>query len=137
MLQVVRAALPAMRAARWGRIIALTSMAVKEPLPGLVLSNAFRTALVAALKTLADEVASEGITVNCIATGKILTERLRSLYGYDDQALLDAAARTIPMRRPGTPGEFAPLVTFLASAVSSYITGQTLAIDGGLIKSLY
>jgi len=126
-----------MRAKGWGRIVALTSMSVKEPIPNLVLSNSFRTALTAALKTLSGEVASEGVTINCIATGRILTDRLRQLYDNDEDALRSAAQREVPMRRPGTPSEFAPLVTFLCGEPASYITGQTIAIDGGYIKSLY
>ena len=113
MLSLINEILPGMRAKRWGRIVALTSMSVKEPIPHLVLSNVFRTALVSALKTLSGEVAPEGITVNCIATGRILTDRLLQLYNNDEEALRADAQRDIPMRRPGTPSEFAPLVTFL------------------------
>lgn len=137
MLELVNAALPGMRERRWGRIIALTSMSVKQPIPNLVLSNAFRTALVSSLKTLAGEVGAEGITVNSIATGRIFTERLLELYGNDEKALREAAEREVPMRRAGTPEEFAPLVTFLAGEPAGYITGQTIAIDGGFIKSLF
>ena len=96
-----------------GRVVALTSISVKEPIRNLVLSNSLRTALVAALKTLSGDVASEGVTINCIATGRILTDRLRQLYDNDEEALMAAAQREIPMGRPGTPSEFAPLVTFL------------------------
>jgi 3-oxoacyl-[acyl-carrier protein] reductase len=136
-LSLVNETLPGMRAKGWGRIVALTSTSVKEPIPNLVLSNSFRTALVAALKTLSGEVASEGVTINCIATGRILTDRLRQLYDNDEEALRAAAQRDVPMRRPGTPSEFAPLVTFLCGEPASYITGQTIAIDGGYIKSLF
>jgi 3-oxoacyl-[acyl-carrier protein] reductase len=137
MLSLINETLPGMRAKGWGRIVALTSMSVKEPIPDLVLSNSFRTALVAALKTLSGDVASEGITINCIATGRILTDRLRQLYNNDEEALRAAAQRDVPMRRAGTPSEFAPLVTFLCGEPASYITGQTIAIDGGYVKSLY
>jgi 3-oxoacyl-[acyl-carrier protein] reductase len=137
MLSLINETLPGMRTNGWGRIVALTSMSVKEPIPNLVLSNSFRTALVAALKTLSGDVASEGVTVNCIATGRILTDRLRQLYNNDEEALQAAAARDVPMHRPGSPSEFAPLVTFLCGEPASYITGQTIAIDGGYIKSLY
>jgi 3-oxoacyl-[acyl-carrier protein] reductase len=137
MLSLINETLPGMRAKGWGRIVALTSTSVKEPIPNLVLSNSFRTALTAAVKTLSGEVASEGVTINCIATGNILTDRLLQLYDNDEEAIRAAAQRDIPMRRPGTPTEFAPLVTFLCGEPASYITGQTIAIDGGRIKSLY
>lgn len=133
-LSLIELVLPDMRAANWGRIVALTSSSVKQPIPGLALSNTFRTALVAALKTLSVEVAREGVTVNSIATGRVLTERLRELYP-DDDALHEAAAAEIPMGRVATPEEFAPLVAFLCGELARYVTGQTIAIDGGLIRS--
>lgn len=136
MLELVNEAVPHMRENNWGRIVALTSMTVKEPIPTLVLSNSLRTALVSALKTLSLEVGEANVTVNSIATGRILTERLLELYDNDEAALLEAARRDVPLRRPGTPDEFAPMVTFLCSEHARYITGQTIAIDGGLIKSL-
>jgi len=136
MLQLVGAVVPAMRDRRWGRIVALTSSSVKQPIPNLALSNAYRTALVAALKTLSIETAPFGITVNAIATGRVLTGRLRNLYGSDEA--VHAAARTeIPIARVATPDEFAPMVVFLCSRPAGYVTGQTIAVDGGLIRSLY
>ncbi len=137
MLALVNGALPAMRAARWGRIVALTSTSVKQPIDTLVLSNAFRTALVSALRTLAVEVASEGVTVNCIATGRVDTDRLRELYDGNDAAMHAAAAADVPMKRVATPEEFAPLVAFLCGRPSSYVTGQTISIDGGLTRGLF
>lgn len=136
MLSIVSAALPAMRAKRWGRIVALTSTSVKQPIDALVLSNAFRTALVAALRTLANEVAAEGITVNCIATGRIDTDRLRVLFQSEEE-LQRAAASEIPMKRIATPEEFAPLVAFLCSEQARYVTAQTISIDGGLTRGLF
>lgn len=133
-LSLIEFVLPDMKAAGWGRIVALTSSSVKQPIPGLALSNTFRTALVAALKTLSVEVARNGITVNAIATGRVLTDRLRELYP-DDDALHEAAAAEIPMGRVATPEEFAPLVAFLCGDPARYVTGQTIAIDGGLIRS--
>jgi 3-oxoacyl-[acyl-carrier protein] reductase len=133
-LSLIELVLPDMRAANWGRIVALASSSVKQPIPGLALSNTFRTALVAALKTLSVEVARDGVTVNAIATGRVLTDRLRELYP-DDEALHKAAATDIPMGRVATPEEFAPLVAFLCGEPARYVTGQTIAIDGGLIKS--
>lgn len=134
-LRLVSAVLPGMRARKWGRIVALESSSVKQPIPGLVLSNAFRSAVTAALKTLSFEVASEGVTLNTIATGLVETDRFRSL--YDTPAKAAAAAARIPMQRPATPAEFAPLVTFLCGEPAGYVTGQTISIDGGLTAGLF
>ncbi|HTU71739.1 MAG TPA: SDR family oxidoreductase [Candidatus Baltobacteraceae bacterium] len=136
MLELVYGVLPGMAASRWGRIVAFTSSSVKQPIPNLTLSNAFRTALVAALKTLSIEVAKDGITVNSIATGRVLTDRLRQLYP-DEAAIAAAAKADVPIGRVATPAEFAPMIAFLCSEAARYVSGQTIAIDGGLIKSLY
>lgn len=136
MLQLVAGCVPQMRERRWGRIVALTSTSVKQPIPTLALSNIFRTGLIAALKTLAGEIAKDGVTVNAIATGRIETDRLRSLYGNDENELRRAGAE-VPIGRVAQAEEFAPLVTFLSSEPARYITGQTIAIDGGLIAGLF
>lgn len=135
MLQLVEGVIPSMRERKWGRIIALTSSSVKQPIATLALSNMFRTALVSALKTLSNEVAKDGVTVNAIATGRILTDRLRSLYG-DDTAIANAG-KEVPIGRVGQPDEFSPLVAFLCGEPARYITGQTIAVDGGLIPGLF
>jgi 3-oxoacyl-[acyl-carrier protein] reductase len=135
MLQLVEATVPSMRARRWGRIVSLSSSSVKQPISDLVLSNAFRTGLVATLKTLATEVAPDGVTVNSIATGRVRTDRLRKLYGSDEA--IDKAAAEVPAQRIATPSEFAPMVAFLCGAPASYVTGQTIAIDGGLIRGTF
>jgi 3-oxoacyl-[acyl-carrier protein] reductase len=136
MLALVCGVVPSMRERKWGRIVALASSSVKVPIPNIALSNAFRTALVSALKTLAGEVARDGVTVNSIATGRVDTPRLRALY-EDASAMAKAAAADIPIGRVATPQEFAPMVAFLCGEPASYVTGQTIAIDGGLIKSLF
>jgi 3-oxoacyl-[acyl-carrier protein] reductase len=136
MLELVQGVVPPMTARGWGRIVALTSTSVKQPIPNIALSNAFRTALVSALKTLSLEVASHGVTVNSIATGRVLTDRLRHLYP-NEEAIRAAAQTDVPAGRVATPSEYAPLVAFLCGDVARYITGQTIAIDGGLIKALY
>lgn len=134
-LRLVWAVLPGMRAQRWGRIVALESVTVKQPIPALVLSNAFRGAVAAALKSLASEVAAEGVTVNTIATGLVMTDRFRKL--YDTPEKIAAAVAAVPMGRPATPEEYAPLVTFLCGEPARYVTGQTLSIDGGLTAGVF
>ncbi len=136
MVQIANGVLPGMRAAGWGRIVALTSTSVKQPIGNLTLSNALRVGLVAAMKTLAAEVAADGITVNSIATGRVRTKRLEELYG-SDEAMDRAAEAEVPMGRVTSPAEFAPLIAFLCSDPARYITGQTIAIDGGLTKGLF
>ena len=135
MLELVNGVLPSMRERRWGRIVALTSSSVKQPIPNLALSSSFRVALVAALKTLSLEAGADGVTVNTIATGRVLTDRLRHLYS-DATAMERAAEADIPLRHVATPEEFAPMVAFLCGEPARYVTGQTIAIDGGMIKSL-
>ncbi|HUY11017.1 MAG TPA: SDR family oxidoreductase [Candidatus Dormibacteraeota bacterium] len=136
MLQLVYGVLPRMRERKWGRIVALTSTSVKQPIANLALSNALRTALVAALKTASADVAADGITINSIATGRFLTDRLRALYG-NDEAVADAARSEVPMGRVGTPDELAEVVAFLCSERAAYLTGQTISVDGGLTRGIF
>ena len=135
MLELVYGVLPDMRAAHWGRIVALESTSVKQPIPNLALSNAFRVAFTSALKTLSIEVASAGITVNTIATGRVETERLHQIYP-NAQEMHDLAKAEVPIGRVAQPNEFAPMVAFLCGQPAAYVTGQTIAVDGGLVKSL-
>ena len=127
--------LPYLRESERGRIVAIESSSVREPLQNLVLSNAVRPGVVGWLKTLAREVGPDGITVNTIAPGRIDTERLREVYGPGG-AREEGDLEQIPARRFGTPEEIAAVVAFLASDRSSYLTGAVIPVDGGLTRSL-
>ena len=135
--------LPAMRERGWGRIVTNASSGVVTPLPNLALSNALRLSLVGWSKTLAKEVAANGITVNVVVPGRIATGRVRALdearaerEGSTVEAVAAASAGTIPMGRYGYPEEYAAAVAFLASAPASFITGTMLRVDGGQISSI-
>lgn len=131
---LVEAVVPAMRETGWGRIVNVASSSVREPIPGLALSNTHRMATVGFLKTLAREVAGEGVTVNSVATGRIATDRLADLYGSIEAAEAQAAA-DVPAGRLGTPEEYGDLVSFLCSERASYLTGTVIPLDGGLLRS--
>ena len=136
-------ALTNMREKKWGRIINVASVSVKEPLDYLVLSNSLRSALVTWSKTLSVDIAKFNITINNVLTGYFNTERLKQLnskkaekLGINISKIEDKIKDTIPMKRFGNPEEYANLVCFLASDKSDYITGINIPIDGGLMKSL-
>lgn len=126
--------LPGMKKQNWGRVISITSMAVKQPVNNLILSNSIRASVVGLIKTLSNEVAQYNITVNNVMPGYTETERLTQLVANNPS--FSNAKAEVPMGRFGKPEEFAAAVTFLASERASYITGQSIAIDGGWIKSL-
>lgn len=126
--------LPAMQAQGWGRIVNVGSTTTIEPNPALNLSNAHRMAAVGFLKTLAREVAAEGVTVNTVATGRFRTDRMAELFG-SIEAVEEQAAAEVPAARLGTPEEYGDLVAFLCSARAAYITGTVIPIDGGLLRS--
>jgi 3-oxoacyl-[acyl-carrier protein] reductase len=129
------AVLPGMRERHWGRILNVGSTSTVEPIPGLNLSNAHRMAAVGFFKTLATEVAGDGITVNTVATGRFATERLADASGSLDGA--EAAAREqVPAGRLGSPEEYGDLAAFLCSERAAYITGTVIPIDGGLLRSV-
>jgi 3-oxoacyl-[acyl-carrier protein] reductase len=139
---LVRAVLPGMRERRWGRILTITSIAAKQPVEGLMLSNSLRSAVTAFARTLANEVAAKGITVNNLMPGYTRTERVVDLSQQmakgehtTPEQVIGRWAAEIPMRRIGDPREFAALAAFLASPRASYITGQSIAVDGGWIRS--
>ena len=142
-VELTRAVLPGMQERKWGRIINVTSIAVKQPVDNLILSNSIRAAVTGFARTLANEVATHGITVNNILPGYTRTERVEQLAeataareGVARQDVVSRFESQIPMRRLGEPSEFAALAAFLASEQASYITGQSIAVDGGWIKSL-
>lgn len=133
-VRLIRAVLPAMQKNRWGRIICLTSTSVKQPLPNLITSNALRAAVTNLAKSLANEVASDGITVNVVAPGMFETYRLHQL--YPTQPERDRAKSLIPAQRFGQVAELAATVVFLASEQVGYINGVLLPVDGGLTKTI-
>jgi 3-oxoacyl-[acyl-carrier protein] reductase len=142
-VRLTRVALPGMRKRGFGRIIAVVSSGVVQPIPNLGISNALRAALVGWAKTLAGEVASEGITVNCIAPGRIATDRVAELdqgraarEGISVEEAQRQSRATIPAGRYGDPAELAAIAAFLASARASYMTGSVIRVDGGMIKSV-
>jgi len=135
-VHLARAAVPIMRKAQWGRIICLTSVAAKQPLPGLILSTTARAGVLGFAKALADEVAADGITVNSICPGFIATERVEELTKAKPEMMKQMLAQ-IPMGRIGNPTELAAAVAFLASERASYITGAVLQVDGGFTRSIF
>jgi len=127
--------LPGMRERGWGRVVAVSSSAVREPIPGIQLSNSHRPGLIAALKVLAKRVAADGVTINTVLPGRIATDRAFANAGSREAA--EAAAReAVPAGRLGTVEEMAAAAVFLCSAPASYITGTTLLVDGGLTASV-
>lgn len=143
-VRLSRAVIPSMRANHWGRIINLTSVAVKQPIPDLILSNAARSGVIALAKTLSFELAPEGITVNSVCPGFTRTERVEELAraraereGKDVQEVMASYERQIPMGRLGRPEELAALVAFLASERAAYITGVAIQVDGGYVRGIF
>lgn len=130
-IALIEAALPAMRHSKWGRILSLSSLVVREPSPVLVLSAAHRAGLLAALKTIARQVAPDGVTVNTLMPGVIATDRAREL-GADSPDRV----REIPAGRLGKVEEFAAAAAFLCSESAAYITGTSLLVDGGVTRSV-
>jgi 3-oxoacyl-[acyl-carrier protein] reductase len=143
-VRLVRLVLPHMRTTGSGRIITIVSTSVKQPIDGLLLSNAIRSGVVGLAKTLSVELAPDNITVNNVCPGRILTDRLRQIYhinerlqqGVSEEAVLKEMSQDIPLGRVGKPEELGAFVAFLASQQAAYITGTTVQVDGGLVRSL-
>lgn len=140
---MTREAIPKMIEKRWGRVINMTSISVKQPIDGLILSNTVRSGVIGMAKTLSNELAPHNITVNNVCPGYTMTERVRSLArvtaekeGTTPEAVIRRWESSVPMGRLGTPEEFAALVTFLASERAGYITGASIQIDGGYYKGI-
>jgi 3-oxoacyl-[acyl-carrier protein] reductase len=143
MIHITDLVLPNMRAKRWGRVITSASSGVVTPIPNLCISNSLRSALAGWSKTLAREVAPEGITVNVVLPGRVATRRTQQLdearakrENKSVEEIVRASVASIPMQRYGDPEEYASVVAFLASQNASYITGTMVRVDGGMIPSV-
>ncbi len=142
-LHFAQAVLPGMKAQGWGRLLTITSVSVKQPLDGLILSNSVRAAVAGLVKSLANEYGAFGVTVNNVCPGFTATDRLKSLagklagdQGMSAEAIEAAWGAQTAVKRVGTPEEFASMVVFLASKQAAYVTGASIAVDGGLVRGL-
>ena len=141
-VRTIRAALPPLRSGGGGRIVNFASTSVKSPIDNLILSNTFRTGVLGLSKSLASELAPDGILVNLIGPGRIHTARTAQLdaqraqqAGVSIEKVRSDVSKIIPLHRYGTPAEFGKIAVFLGSPVNTYITGQTLLVDGGMVKA--
>jgi 3-oxoacyl-[acyl-carrier protein] reductase len=141
-IRIIREVLPDMKKSG-GRIINIASSSIKQPIPGLILSNTFRLGIVGLTKTLSVELAPYNILINTVAPGRIATDRTDHLdqlnadkQGISREAATDQSKKTIPLGRYGTPEEFAKVITFLVSEASTYITGSSVLVDGGMVTSI-
>ncbi|WP_163578980.1 SDR family oxidoreductase [Gracilibacillus saliphilus] len=140
-IRTVRAVTPGMKEQQFGRIVNITSSSMKQALDGLLLSNTFRPAIVGLSKSLSQELATDQILINSVGPGTMETDRIRDIYKQQpsDESVeerIQQAGANIPIGRIGQPEEFAKAILFLGSAANTYITGQTLIVDGGAIKTL-
>ena len=141
-VRLIRETLPLMRAQKYGRIVNVSSLSVREPIPNLILSNAVRAGVVGMLKTLANEVAQDGILVHNLAPGRIATDRIVQLdraiaekIGVSAESVRESQELAIPLKRYGQPEEFAKMAVLLLSSANSYMTGETVLVDGGALRS--
>ncbi len=138
-VRLIREVLPSMRARKWGRILTIQSVSVKQPVEGLLLSNAVRPGVFGLAKTLAPELGRDNITINVVCPGRIMTDRFLSgarQAGLPPDEYVARSAQDVPLGRIGTPEEFAGVLVFLASERASYVTGVALQVDGGLVRGL-
>ena len=135
-VRLVNGALPHLKQSDQGRILFITSISVRQPIPNIVMSNALRGGVTGLAKTLSRELAPDRITVNCAAPDAILTDRIRQLSGADE-AHLQQRAHSLPMKRFGDPAEFAAACAFLCSKQAAYISGQTLGVDGASLLGVH
>jgi 3-oxoacyl-[acyl-carrier protein] reductase len=135
-LALIEAVVPGMRERRWGRIVNITSSATRAPIAGLMLSNSHRLAAIGAFKTLANELGPDGILVNSVAPGSIATDRIAELRGVPVEELGNTELPHVPLGRLGTIEETGDVVAFLCSERASYVTGQNLLVDGGLVGAI-
>jgi 3-oxoacyl-[acyl-carrier protein] reductase len=138
-VRLIRAVAPSMRARRWGRILTIQSVSVKQPVDGLLLSNAVRPGVAGLVKTLSVDLGQDGITINAVLPGRIMTDRFlggATQAGLPVEDYIARSSRDIPLGRIGTPDEFAHVVVFLASERASYVTGVALQVDGGVVRGI-
>ena len=139
-VRLIRAGLPHLKRSDQGRIVCITSISVRQPIPNIALSNSMRAAVTGLAKTLARELAPDRITINCLAPDAILTDRTRALAvaaGVDPEERIKQQSAAAPMGRLGDPAEFGAACAFLCSKQAGYITGQTLGIDGGALLGVH
>ena len=138
-VRLIKAALPHLKESDQGRIVIITSVSVRQPIPTLVLSNSLRAAVTGMAKTLAREIGPDGITVNCLAPDAVLTDRIRNLApaGVDFEEHIKRSAAEVPLRRMGDPAEFGATCAFLCSKQAGFITGQTIGVDGGKLIGVH
>ena len=139
-VRLIRGVLPGMRERRWGRVLTVVSSSVRQPVDRLELSNALRPGIVGLFKSLAVTMGKDNVLFNCVAPGRIMTERFLAgsrNAGMTEEAYAEKHRATVPLGRIGRPDEIADVVAFLASERASYINGATVIVDGGMIRSLH